>query len=220
MPYNQTYTVPNQRTVKITREPVKSDFLGIKNENWKSACRDLRPHAFTLYLYFASNANGYQLALSPEAIRREIGMARSTYHDQFNILVDKGYLVQTGGNTYIFYEVPRPATEQEMKCPATAGEGLTNDGQTKPQAGQFYTPEDIEINKNTGINNIRDNYPTGKSKQVKEGEEKKPVIRRPEVKEIIIKEPKGEPKVKFPPKPERRTRSIFDDDYDFEREEQ
>ena len=31
----------------------------------------------------------------------------STYHDQFNVLVDKGYLVQTSGNTFEFYEVPK-----------------------------------------------------------------------------------------------------------------
>ncbi|MBE6746145.1 MAG: hypothetical protein E7558_01660 [Ruminococcaceae bacterium] len=59
-----------------------------------------------LYLYLASNANGYTLALSPAAIRRDIGMARSTYHDQFHILVDKGYLVPINGNTFEFFEVP------------------------------------------------------------------------------------------------------------------
>ena len=74
-------TYPNQRMVKIHREAFKSDFLGIKNENWKAASRDLRPPAFMLYLYLASNANNFTVALSPAAIRQEIGMARSTYHD-------------------------------------------------------------------------------------------------------------------------------------------
>ena len=27
-------TYPNQRMVHIHRDPIKSDFLGIKNENW------------------------------------------------------------------------------------------------------------------------------------------------------------------------------------------
>ncbi len=27
-------TFPNQRMVRVHREPIKSDFLGIKNENW------------------------------------------------------------------------------------------------------------------------------------------------------------------------------------------
>ena len=204
-------TVPNQRTVKITREPVKTDFLGIKNENWKSACRDLRPHAFVLYLYLASNANGYQLALSPEAIRREIGMARSTYHDQFKILIDKGYLVQTGGNTYTFYEIPRPSAEnqeQDLKSPATAGRDFENDtidGQPIPSAVQNGSGEDIEINIDSSINNAINSEELPKENQVQEQ-----VIPTQGVKVITIKEPQLEPKVKLTPKPECKTTTIFD----------
>lgn len=47
-------TVPNQRIIAIHRE---------------RAARDLGAHALMLYLYFASNANGFTLALSPAAIR-------------------------------------------------------------------------------------------------------------------------------------------------------
>ena len=46
-----------------------------------------------LYLYLASNKEGYALALSPAAIRKAIGMPTSTYRDQFVKLIDKGYLV-------------------------------------------------------------------------------------------------------------------------------
>ena len=65
-------TVPNQRVVAIHREHASSDFLGIKNEHWQAAARDLGAHALMLYLYFASNANGYVLALSPAAIRQAV----------------------------------------------------------------------------------------------------------------------------------------------------
>lgn len=85
------YTFPNQRNIIIHRERATSDFLGIKNENWMAASRDLGAHALRLYLYIAANRDGYELALSPAALRISIGMARSTYHDQFHILVDKGY---------------------------------------------------------------------------------------------------------------------------------
>ena len=74
-------TYPNQRIVCVHREPAKADFLGIKNANWQAAARDLRPFAFLLYLYLASNANNYTLALSPVAIQEAIGMARNTYRD-------------------------------------------------------------------------------------------------------------------------------------------
>jgi hypothetical protein len=66
----------------------------------------LRPHALVLYLYLASNADNYNLALSWVAVREAVGMARSTYNDQVQNLIDKGYLVLSHGNTYDFYEVP------------------------------------------------------------------------------------------------------------------
>ena len=50
-------TFPNQRLVRIHREAAKTDFLGIKNENWQAAARDLGAHALMLYMYLASNAN-------------------------------------------------------------------------------------------------------------------------------------------------------------------
>lgn len=94
-------TVPNQRLIAIHRERAASDFLGIKNSHWQAAARDLGAHALMLYLYFASNANGYLLALSPAAIRQTVGMPQSTYRDQFTKLIDRGYLVQRGdSNTY------------------------------------------------------------------------------------------------------------------------
>lgn len=73
-----------------------------------------------LYMYLASNANNYNLALSPAAIQEAIGMPRSTYRDQFAKLVRKGYLVQTGGNTFAFYEVPQPRVAQPAMDAGTA----------------------------------------------------------------------------------------------------
>ena len=111
-------TFPNQRVVRIHREPVKTDFLGIKNENWQAASRDLGAHGLRLYLYLAANANNYNLALSPAAARAAIGIPRSTYFDQFAILVDKRYLVPGAGNTFDFYEVPQPATQTQNEVTA------------------------------------------------------------------------------------------------------
>ena len=152
---NTTY--PHQRMVKVHRESVKTDFLGIKNENWKAASRNLRPPAFLLYLYLASNANNFTVALSPAAIRQEIGMARSTYHDQFHILVDKGYLVPSHGNTFEFFETPQPCpvqtapTEEMTDC----GFDFTADDQEIPLVANSYSVENTEINidKTNSINN-------------------------------------------------------------------
>ena len=89
-------------------------------------------------------------------------MPTSTYRDQFLILVDKGYLVQSGSNRYDFYEVPqtRHAPIQNENC-APHGidfENATNDGFSQAQTAQDTTGKDIEINnrdieKNTSINN-------------------------------------------------------------------
>ena len=104
-------TYPNQRIIRVHREKVKSDFLGIKNGNWQFASRDLGAHALRLYLYFASNADNYSFALSPADIRQTIGIPNSTYRDQFLKLIDKGYLVQSGSNCYDFYETPKRAAQ-------------------------------------------------------------------------------------------------------------
>lgn len=155
-------TYPNQRMIHVHREPAKSDFLGIKNENWQAASRDLGAHALRLYLYLAANADNYTFALSPADIRQTIGMPTSTYRDQFMVLVDKGYLVQSGSNRYDFYEIPqtRHAPIQSENC-APLGidfENDTADGVSQTQPAPPNTAKDIEINnreieKNISINN-------------------------------------------------------------------
>ena len=145
-------TFPNQRMVRIHRVPAKTDFLGIKNENWQAASRDLGAHALQLYLYLASNANNYTTALSPVAVRQAIGMARSTYHDQFHKLVDKGYLVPGTGNSFDFYEVPQSAAQAGSLSSAGGQDFIESPGHGEPASpdGQSILPEDIEIN-NTDI---------------------------------------------------------------------
>ena len=159
-------TVPNQRLITIHRERASSDFLGIKNSNWQAAARDLGAHALMLYLYFASNANGYLLALSPAAIRQAVGMPQSTYRDQFTKLIDRGYLVQRGdSNTYDFYETPQRATPTEksdLESDTVDGYDLTANAFEAPQAVNNDTSEDREIN----INNTNSINKFGVEKQV------------------------------------------------------
>ena len=193
-------TFPNQRMVRVHREPAKSDFLGIKNENWQAASRDLGAHALQLYLYLASNANNYTVALSPVAVRQAIGMARSTYHDQFHKLVDRGYLVPSNGNTFEFYEVPQAATQTQNDLSANGldfEESPPCDNSISPD-GYNVMPENTEINKKDIINN------TGINNGLISGEG---VIQKPQIKEIVISRPvaegKNRPKpIEQPKKPE------------------
>lgn len=155
------YTVANQRTVRVHRERASADFLGIKNENWKAAARDLKPHALLLYLYFSANADNYEFALSPAAITAEIGMPRSTYHDQFKVLVNKGYLVNTHGNTYDFFEKPQPRTvtqDFEERSPHVLNfEDDTADGNLMEQPVLNGAGANTEINNKYKNNNINNN---------------------------------------------------------------
>lgn len=194
-------TFPNQRMVKVHREVAKADFLGIKNANWQAASRDLGAHALQLYLYLASNADNYTVALSPAAVRQAIGMARSTYHDQFHKLVDRGYLVLSHGNTFEFYEVPQAAT-QAKNPPADVGlnfEESPSSDEVIGSGGHDVLPEHIEINNmtdttnNSGINN-------GLT-------EKRETIQKPQVKEIVIPRPVAEGKNR--PKPIKQAEFVF-----------
>lgn len=149
------HTVPHQRIIKIHRERVSSDFLGIKNENWQAASRTLGAHALRLYLYLAANANNYELALSPAAIEAAIGMPRSTYHDQFRKLVNYGYLIPRDGNRYDFYETPHLPKEDNTR------DGYDFESQSalvdsKAIAASESPSENTEINKTDNINNVQE----------------------------------------------------------------
>ena len=106
------YTVPNQRIVKVHRIKPEGNFLGIKNEHWQAAARDLGAQGLMLYLYLSANADNFSLALSPSDIRNTIGMPPTTYRSHFQNLIKKGYLVpkHDGSNIYDFFEVPQRAT--------------------------------------------------------------------------------------------------------------
>ena len=191
-------TYPNQRIVHIHREKAKTDFLGIKNENWMYASRDLGAHALRLYLYLAANADGFNLALSPADIRQRIGMPTSTYRDQFLVLLDKGYLVPNRSG-YDFYELPQTRATQSSKQCESRGydfENNTLDGQPITADKTKETAENIEINNSEIITNNEINI---------ECEEKKEeTIAAPKVKEITISRPtatgKQRPQVIINPK--------------------
>ena len=184
-------TFPHQKSVRIHREVARTDFLGIKNANWQAAARDLRPHAFILYLYLASNADNYTLALSPVAVREAVGMARSTYNDQVQNLIDKGYLVLSHGNTYDFYEVPQPRAVRDLNDTSlviNSDEHLTTAVNEVTDAVNLCTASNREINNSANsINNesINIEFPSR--------------IEAPKVREIVISKPEAEGKKR--PKP-------------------
>ena len=189
-------TYPNQRVVNIHREAAKSDFLGIKNTNWQAAARDLGAHALMLYMYLAANADGFNLALSPAAVRQATGMPRSTYQDQFIKLIDKGYLVQGSGNVYNFFEVPQTSHASNQASITTQKtvdvlnfEECPPDVSCVDRAAPNVPTKDIEINnREIQINN------NGTNNSVLNGAEN---IYIPKEKIIKIPVPKAERKKEF-----------------------
>lgn len=181
-------TFPNQRMVKVHRERATANFLGIKNENWQAASRDLGAHGLQLYLYLASNADNYTLALSPAAVRQAIGLKRSTYHDKFHELEEKGYLVNTHGNTFEFYEVPQAAAQIKKsvtidgldfeECPSSDTPICSN--------GQGMLSDNIEINNRDSMTDSSINKDNESARQMEQF--------IPKVKEVVIKRPKAEGK--------------------------
>lgn len=146
------YTVPNQNIITIHRQYPKSDFLQIKNENWQNMIKKTKDtYALSLYLYFASNADNYNLAISPAAIENTIGMARATYYKKFDLLKRYGYIIEHGKNHFDFYEVPQEQKEENCGLPCEQG-NLPQKQQILPekqgcfQHGQNSSPQNREIN--------------------------------------------------------------------------
>ena len=149
-----------------------------------------------LYLYLASNADGYNLALSPAAIKNAIGMPPSTYRDQIKKLITSGYLVNTSGNSFDFFEVPQTdavSNSQSIQLEHTPNalnfEEGTDDNTVIIRAVRNISSENREINNtktltNTVGINISDLKEAGD-------------IYIPKVKEIRIPVPKAERKKEF-----------------------
>ena len=134
-------------------------------------------------MYLASNADNYTLALSPAAVRQAIGLKRSTYHDKFHELEEKGYLVNSHGNTFEFYEVPQAAaqTKKSMTADGLDFENCPPCDTPMPSPGQSISAEDIQIDN-------RD-VPTDSRTNKENEKEKKTDIYIPKVKEIVISTP-------------------------------
>ena len=116
-------------------------------------------------------------ALSPAAIREAIGMARSTYHDQFHKLVDKGYLVHSHGNTYAFYERPQSVARARSE---EFSDGQVNKIGTGSSTSQTTAVQSVD-QQNTEINNREPVNNGGINNEIKVPEVKILKIKSPEV---------------------------------------
>ena len=113
-------SVPNQKIIRIQRKKYQKNFLQIGSDEWHEAVNNLRPSAFTIYLYLADNRDGFLLEMSAVTIEKLFGIKKSSYHNALKELEEKGYLQKEQGNTYSFSSSPNskkmePGTENSKK---------------------------------------------------------------------------------------------------------
>ena len=60
---------------------------------------------FLLWCYLSLNQEGYELALSNEAVTEATRMSKDAYDTGVRLLIENGYLVQRAGNTYDFFQI-------------------------------------------------------------------------------------------------------------------
>lgn len=119
-------TYPNQKVVQVKSLPHngkdKTQPYGCINiEASNRAARVLKPNAYRMYIRIVLNQDGHEFALSPKAMREEIGISPTGYETAVKNLIDAGYLVQisNGSNKYFFYENPpeKVVTTIPVYCP-------------------------------------------------------------------------------------------------------
>ena len=97
-------TYINQKIIAIKKTKPVEDFLTVSNDDWTNAAKDISTYgAFKLYLYLASNNDGFRMALSQKAASRTLGISKATYHRAVDELINKKYLVELENNNYNFY---------------------------------------------------------------------------------------------------------------------
>ena len=140
---------PNQNIVKIHKQSYKRDFLQIGVEEWQQASKDLTPSAFKIYLYLASNANNYNLALSKQDINNKLGISFTRYYEAISLMKKLHYLCSEGGNYLHFFLKPNPEFEKEhgiREWQNPESEELAPKAeQIAPKTGKIVPKSNIEI---------------------------------------------------------------------------
>lgn len=111
-------TVANQKT--ITTKGAKHDkdniYAALNIEAMGQAMELLKPNTFKVWCYLAKNQNNYTFALSCVDTCKFCNMSKPTYLSCVQELISVGYLVNTSGNHYDFYEkLPEDCIEVTVK---------------------------------------------------------------------------------------------------------
>ena len=99
-------TSPNQKSVTIrgAKHNKQNVYAAINIKAMEEAMALLKPNAYKLWCYLAKNQNNHTFALSCVDTCRFCKMSKPTYLTSVQELIETGYLVNTKGNHYDFFE--------------------------------------------------------------------------------------------------------------------
>lgn len=145
-------TVPHQKIVEVSKEICNKEniYATINLEAMELAAQKLDAGAFKLWCYFAKNQNGYEFALSSKAAQDTFGIKIKQYNNAVDELIEKGFLVNTKGNNWIFNE----------KCVNTKKDNAVNTKSNNAvitKEDNSLLPKGIRNNTNNIQNNTKDN---------------------------------------------------------------
>ena len=102
---------PNQRNIIINRKDALSSgrqYLAINCDTLAEASRNISGEVpFKLYLYLASNKNGYEFSFSPQHFSNIYGCSIDASRKAFVKLIESNYIINKGNNSFEFFETPQ-----------------------------------------------------------------------------------------------------------------
>ena len=155
-------TYPNQKVIHINKNKYTANFLQVGIDEWQTAFKKFTPSAFAVYLYLASNADGFDLALSQKAIENALGIKKTSYHDAIEALKKEGYIEVLQGNIEVFHTTPVRKCEPEIikekpKSAKTNLEVRKNELPTPQMRNTNSAKTNLEVRKNDREIDIIDN---------------------------------------------------------------
>lgn len=153
-------TYPNQKIIRIRKQKYKDNFLQIGIDEWMEASKKLTFSAFKIYLYLSGNANGFNLALSKQAIENDLCIKKTAYYDAIKELESLGYIHTIQGNIKEFTTTPYTAQsintengEEEQKRHSAKTEYFSEDAEAvSEKANGAVRKNNIEIDNIDKIN--------------------------------------------------------------------
>lgn len=92
------YSIPNikgkQKAIRIKKAEINDQTLysRLRLDAVNFALKVLSPSAFKLWVWFSSNANNYQFALSGVEVQGACGISKGTYDRAIKELIEQGFL--------------------------------------------------------------------------------------------------------------------------------